>query len=400
MKVLAITNLFGFPWDNTRGIFNQQQFELLAQQVDLRVLVTVPWPEVLQNLRAYNAARRQSRLQGHRIDYVIFWYPPRLLQTWHPLFFFLSLALQRPATLFVHRAQALIGSWAFPDGVATSVVGRLTNTPVLMKVHGTDINDYLQRPGRRWQILAAMKHSAGVLAVSEALRNKLVQAGVPAGQVSVLYNGVDAAVFRPVLTETGRAAARNRVGLAAGDAMLLFVGNLKAAKGCLDLMAAFTRLAARADRHLYLTYIGSGPDASELRRQAVDAGLADRVRLMGKLAHRSLPDWMAAARLVCLPSHAEGVPNVLLEAMSCGTPVVATQVGGVSEVVPEFAGVLLAPHDQDALVAGLQSALTRVWDSARIAAHARQFSWDANVQGLLHHLRRVTSVMPKEGATP
>jgi glycosyltransferase involved in cell wall biosynthesis len=400
MKVLAITNLFGFPWDPTRGMYNQQQFTRLARHVDLRVLVAVPWPDALRHLRAYIAARRCQQQRNSGIDYFIFWYPPRMLQTMHPLFFFLSLVFQRPGTLFLRRWQVLLGSWAFPDGVATAAVGRMVGTPVLLKVHGTDINDYLSRPGRRWQILAAMRHSRAVLAVSEALRSRLVRAGVPAARVTVLYNGVDADLFRPAVHADDRAAARLHAGLANDDELLLFVGNLKPAKGCIDLLEAFVALASRPGPRLCLAFIGDGPAAAAMRQRVASAGLAERVRLLGKLDHHQLPAWYAAARLVCLPSHAEGVPNVLLEAMSCGTPVVASCVGGVPEVVPAFAGVLMPPQDPVALGAALQAALARQWEPARIAAHARQFGWQANVDGLRTLLAQVAGPVPMQQVQP
>ena len=87
-----------------------------------------------------------------------------------------------------------------------------------------------------------------------------------------------------------------------------------------------------------------------------------------------------------MPSHNEGVPNVVLEAMACGLPVVATRVGGVPEVLPDFAGMLVPPRDSTALAAALQQALAQRWDRDRIAAHARRFSWEANVHTVMHLL--------------
>jgi glycosyltransferase involved in cell wall biosynthesis len=389
LKVLAITNLYAFPWDGTRGMFNQQQFTRLARHVDLRVLVAVPWPEVLAHWQAYRAARRQGRRDGLGIDYVIFWYPPRLLQRLHPLWFFLSLVTQRPITLFRGGWDVLLGSWAFPDGVASAAIGRIARVPVVMKVHGTDVNDYLERPWRGAQIVAAACRSAAVLAVSEALRVRLALAGVPASHITVLRNGVDNALFFPQLPTPGSTEPRLRMGMAVNARLLLFVGNLKLTKGCRDLLEAFMALPDRP-RRLHLAFIGDGPAAAVLRQQiaGTDTGTADRVRLIGKCSHDELADWYRAADLVCLPSHAEGVPNVLLEAMACGTPVVATRVGGIPEVVPEFAGALIPPHDAVALTAALQAALDRPWDRSRIAAYARQFSWDTNVQGLVSLLQR------------
>jgi glycosyltransferase involved in cell wall biosynthesis len=112
------------------------------------------------------------------------------------------------------------------------------------------------------------------------------------------------------------------------------------------------------------------------------SGCADHVALMGAVAHDTLGDWFRAADLLCLPSHNEGVPNVVLEAMACGTPVVATRVGGIPEVLPEYAGVLVPVQDQPALESALLEATSRSWDHDAIAAHARGFRWDDNIDRL------------------
>lgn len=378
MRVLVITNLFGYPWDKTRGMFNQQQFDRLARRVDLRVLVAVPWTEAVRRPLQYWMARQEGRACWAYVDYFIFWYPPRLGRRLHAACFLLSMLVQRPATVLFGRWQALVGSWAYPDAVATTVIGCLTGTPVLMKVHGSDVNDYLAVPGKRWQFLAAAHRCRAVMCASAALREKLVGAGLDPERLLVNYNGVDNRLF----CWRDRLAARRSLGLQVDGRFLLFVGNLKFAKGCVDLLQAFVVLAAR-DPLLELVFIGDGEARAQLSVHAEQAGLGRRVHLRGKCPHAQLPAWYSAADVVCLPSHNEGVPNVVLEAMACGVPVVATRVGGIAEVLPDFAGEMVEPGHRDALEAALNRSLQRTWDPARISAHARQFSWDANIDKLL-----------------
>ncbi|MBK9607621.1 MAG: glycosyltransferase [Betaproteobacteria bacterium] len=377
MRVLAITNLFGFPWDTTRGMFNQQQFDRLAQRVDFKVLVAVPWTEALRRPSAYWTARREGRKRWAYVDYFVFWYPPGFGRSLHALCFFLSLLLQRPSTLLPGRWQALIGSWAYPDAVAAAIIGWLSATPVLMKVHGSDVNDYLNEPAKRWQFLAAARRCRTVMCASAALRQQLVDAGLEPDRVVVNYNGVDAARFKP----RDRCEARRSLDLMVEGRLLLFVGNLKVTKGCVDLMEAFVVLAAE-DARVMLVFIGDGEARAQLDALASRAGLGGRVRMLGKCTHAELPAWFSAADLLCLPSHNEGVPNVVLEAMACGVPVVATRVGGVPEVLPDFAGELVDLADPSALVAALKRALQHDWNAARIVEHAQQFSWDANITRL------------------
>lgn len=389
MKVLVITNLFGFPWDPTRGMFNQQQFDRLAQRVDLSVLVAVPWTDALKRPRAYWSARRDGQKRWPYVDYFIFWYLPGVAQPFHSIFFFVSLALQRPLTLFVKRWQAFIGSWGFPDAVATSWVGRLTSTPVLMKVHGTDVNDYLDVAPKRRQIMSAVQHSRAVMCASAALGARLVQAGAARERVHAIYNGVDSSRFVPA----SRQAARTALGLPAQAQLLLFIGNLKPSKGCVDLLDAFIQVAP-THPELQLIVIGAGAARDTITQRAAQNGLSQRVHLAGKVAHDLLPDWFAACDLFCLPSHNEGVPNVVLEAMACGVPVLATRVGGIPEVVPEFAGVLVPVQDGPALAAALSAALARTWDTQRIVTHARSFSWDTNIERVMNLLQATTNRHP------
>ena len=389
MKVLVITNLFGYPWDPTRGMFNQQQFDRLAQRVDLSVLVAVPWLDAFKRPRAYWSARRDGRKRWPYVDYFVFWYVPGVAQAAHSVFFFVSLAFQRPATLFAHGWHALIGSWGFPDAVAASWVGRLTRTPVLMKFHGTDVNDYLNVPSKRWQIMTAVQHRRAVMCASAALGNRLVDSGAARHQVHAVYNGVDAKRFFPARNLRVRATR----GMPGDARMLLFIGNLKPAKGCLDLLDAFIAVAA-AQPELHLVFIGDGAARDALTQRAASTGLAQRVHLVGKVEHALLPDWFAACDLFCLPSHNEGVPNVVLEAMACGVPVLATRVGGIPEVVPEFAGLLVDAQNGPALTIALNAALARTWDTARIAAHARGFSWDANIDRVMSLLQNATACAP------
>jgi glycosyltransferase involved in cell wall biosynthesis len=131
-----------------------------------------------------------------------------------------------------------------------------------------------------------------------------------------------------------------------------------------------------------------------LRERAAALNCIKRVTWVGPVSHDKLGDWFRAADLLCLPSHNEGVPNVVLEAMACGTPVVATRVGGIPEVVPEWAGILVPPHDIPALASALVEAGQRDWDDERIAAHAAGFRWEDNVDRLDAIMRGVADRAP------
>ena len=253
-------------------------------------------------------------------------------------------------------------------------------------MHGSDLNVQAEYPLRRRQIRSALRGSGAVVAVSRALADKAISIGADPARVSVIYNGVDSALFFP----GSRREARLRLQVSSDARLMLFVGNLKVTKGCLDLLEAFPAVLAALPR-AQLVYVGAGPSQAALLDRAAALGCAERVRLVGEIPHAALGDWFRAADLLCLPSHNEGVPNVVLEAMACGTPVVATRVGGIPEVVPDYAGILVPVGEQVALSAALIKASEHEWNNTQIALHAGDFRWDDNVGRLAGILQEVVT---------
>ncbi|WP_426661094.1 glycosyltransferase [Rhodanobacter aciditrophus] len=377
MKLLVLTNLFPTPWDPLRGAFNRQQFERLGRRHEVQVLTAVDFRERLRGRCG------EVRVPGLATDHFVFVYPPRFGRALHAACWLLSLLLQRGRRLRAAGYDGILASWAYPDAVAAGWLARLLGIPYVVKVHGSDLNVQATHALRRPQIAAALRGAAAVVAVSRALAGKAVALGADPARVHAIYNGVDGRRFAP----GDRAAARARLGLEDGGTLLLYVGNLKESKGCLDLLEAFAALAATQPQ-ARLAYVGEGACRAALAARAQVLGVATRVRLAGAMPHEALPDWFRAADLLCLPSHNEGVPNVVLEAMACGTPVVATRVGGIPEVVPAYAGRLVPPGDRDALADALVKATAQAWDHAAIAEHARGFNWDTNIDRLDAILRQ------------
>jgi glycosyltransferase involved in cell wall biosynthesis len=199
-----------------------------------------------------------------------------------------------------------------------------------------------------------------------------VQAGVPAERTSVIYDGVDTELFSP----RDRTGARAQLNLPQEGRIILFVGSLRPVKGPEHLVQAFAKLADSGTKDLRLVMVGTGPLEQALRARVRDLGLTDRVTFAGACLHREVSTWMAAADLLCLPSIDEGLPNVVLEALACARPVVASSVGGLAEVIDDDClGTLVPPGDPDSLASALGEALDRKWDTDVLLGKARQFSW-------------------------
>jgi glycosyltransferase involved in cell wall biosynthesis len=371
MKVLILTNLFPTPWDPLRGAFNRQQFERLGQLHEVDVLTAIDFRE------RFGERKCEVHANNLRIDYFVFVFLPRIGRSLHAFCWLLSLLWQRGRQIRQAHYDCMLVSWAYPDGAAVGWLARWLRIPYVVKVHGSDLNVQANHLLQRPQIRSALKGAAGVVAVSRALATKAIGLGTRPANVHVLYNGVDASIFRP---ET-RAASRAKLGLSTYTPLLLYVGNLKPSKGCLDLLEAFPALLAKQPL-ARLIYVGTGPARATLLERAKALGCLDHVELAGAVAHDELGDWFRSADLLCLPSHNEGVPNVVLEAMACGTPVVATHVGGIPEVVPHYAGILVPPRVRLALSTALIDASARRWNHKRIAAHARGFRWEDNIRQL------------------
>jgi glycosyltransferase involved in cell wall biosynthesis len=227
----------------------------------------------------------------------------------------------------------------------------------------------------RW----AAARAAGVVAVSEALRERLIELGVPAGRVQVLRNGVDLALFAP----QDRAAARRELGLDAAGPIVLSVGSLLPVKA-VDLVI---RAVAALPKAL-LVVVGDGPDKAKLQRLAQDLSLG--VRFLGSMAQARLATAYNAADVLVLASAREGCPNVLLEALACGTPVVAAAVGGVPEIVREpAAGRLIEDRTPAAIAGALCALLADPPPRATVRAYAEHFAWGPTTAGQIRLFRSI-----------
>lgn len=373
MKVQIITNLYPLPWAPNQASFNRQQFQHLSEKCPVRITILIPWVE---RFRHRNVSLKPVTEGNLQLSYRSYFYIPGLARWSYAATMWFSLLLES-RRIREFSPDCLLLSWAYPDGVAGTMLAKILGLPTLIKIHGSDINMHLSHASRARQILWAMGRAQQIVSVSQALVTRLTDAGIPAAKSKVIYNGVDKELFQPM--HRHRAVAQLQ--LAADRRILLFVGNLKQEKGCVDLLDAFAAISATIpDVDLY--YIGAGSQAELLLARATEQELQSRVILLGSLSHAQLALWMNAANIVSLPSYNEGVPNVLLEAMACGTPVVATAVGGIPEVVPKQAGILVEPGDIAGLTAALVEAFATEWKEEEIVNAVTSFDWETNSRQL------------------
>jgi glycosyltransferase involved in cell wall biosynthesis len=280
------------------------------------------------------------------------------------------------------RPDLILNYWLYPDGYAAVRVGRELGVPVIVGAIGSDLrrrNDPLTIRLVRQTMLQA----DAVITVSEELRQQAIAQGIPADKVTAILNGCDTSVFHP----GDRAEARTEVGCDAASELVVYAGNLLASKGLGELMEAFVELAKSRSR-LRLAIIGQGPYGEALARRAAAAGLTDRVTMPGRRDAKGIAQWMRAADVFCLPSYSEGCPNVVVEALACGRPLVATRVGGIPELVHGNSGILIPPREVGELRGALDAALSKGWDSDEIARTSTR-SWETVAAETLAVCRKV-----------
>jgi len=382
MRVLAVTKIFPNAVEPLSAPFNRQQLAALGQRCDVEVLATIPWFPGAGAFSRWSSAGKLSAVPRHDwIDGLAVAHPrvPYLPRFGHALSGALYAASVLP-DLLQRRGDfdVLLGTWAYPDGAAVVALGQLLGIPTVIKLHGSDMDVLAKRPSLRRQMQLALPRAGRVVAVSRSLAAAARELGVPDDRIDLIGNGVDSELFHP----RDRAAARAELGHA-GDARkwIVYVGRLEADKGVLDLATAFREVAAaRPDAVLVLIGDGKARAAAEETLKP----LGDRVLFLGARPLAEVPVWMGACDILTLPSHHEGTPNVLLEALACGRRVVATRVGGIPDVVHrDELGALVPASDPGALAQALLAALATEYDGAAVAALGSRGGW-AESAGRLH----------------
>jgi glycosyltransferase involved in cell wall biosynthesis len=380
MKLLTFTSLYPNAVHPGHGVFVENRLvELVgAGRTSAIVVAPVPWfPFGSARFGRFGAFARVPRVEERRG-----------IRVFHPRYLTIPLlgALLAPLSMALgarslvarliadgERFDVIDAHYFFPDGVAGALLARWFALPFVITARGSDINAIARHPVARRAILWAARGAGRVVAVSAALRDALVALGVDAARTTVLRNGVDCVRFHPV----DRAEARRQLGIDPAREVVLSVGRLHPLKGH-DLV--IEAVAHRPDALLLIA--GSGTEREALAARAAALGVTDRVRFLGQQPHERLAALYSCADVLVLASSNEGWPNVLLEAMACGTPVAATRVGGIPEVVtaPE-AGVLIEARTVDGIRTSLDALLNDRPDRAATRRYAERFGWDETTQG-------------------
>lgn len=261
------------------------------------------------------------------------------------------------------RPDVVYAHFLVPAGTLAAIASLFARVPLVVTAHGTDVRNVGRVPGVRALTRATVWRAQEVVAVSDFLRRALLERlALPPAKVEVIDSGVDLERFRGA----DAADARRRLGLGGEGPVYLCIGTLDERKNVVALADAFERLGFGQ-----LVLVGDG------RLRARVEGRRG-VRVVGRVPHAEVPDWIAACDVLCQPSLEEPFGQAILEAMACERPVVATSVGGPPEFVTPAAGVLVDPHSVESIRQGLERAAAL--PSPNHAARSAAAEHDVRVQ--------------------
>lgn len=388
IRTLLFSTLYPSDVRPSHGIFVETRLHhlLASGKVKTRVIAPVPWfplrHPAFGEYAKHAAVPRHETRNGINIDHPRYLLLPKIGMNSAP--YALAHAGLKAARQLIAQGwdfDLIDAHYYYPDGVAATIIGKALGKPVVITARGTDINLIPQYPRPRRLILQAAQDAAASITVCSALKDALVDLGAIAEKITVLRNGVDLELFRP----EDRAQARITFGMR-DEFVLASVGHLIERKGHHLAIEAMPQLP---DAVLYIA--GAGEEENRLHQLADRLGVAGRIRFLGAIPQIQLRTLYNAADALILASSREGWANVLLEAMACGTPVVASNVWGTPEVVASpAAGVLLPSRDAKGIAQAVTALREKLPQRAETCAYAEQFGWQPTTDGQIEIFRRVS----------
>jgi len=332
LRVLVFTLVFPNAKQPLHGTFVLERIRRLATLADIQVVAPIPW---FRAFRAQTLENQPSPIVP--ITHPKFWYPPKVLKYFRGAFLFLSTVREIARLRRSFDFDLIDAHFAYPDGFAAVLLGLWFERPVCITLRGT-IVQWSRRPIGRWLCDWAMRHAARVIAVAESLADRAREGQVREDRLMTIPNGIDTARFQLMASEE----ARRQLHLPEHGRILISVGHISPRKGFHRVIRSLPRVL-QSDPEMRLIIVG-GRGAEEDNTPALHAlvqrlGLSEHVLFVGPKTPDEIAVWLAAADVFVLASDFEGCPNVVLEAMACGRPVVASKVGDIERMVPPYAGV-------------------------------------------------------------
>ena len=353
------------------GLFVLRRLEKMGELANVRALIPQPWFPVVRP-RKINPPLKNPRIE---IESSGMFYVPRIANHWngHWMKRCVGQWLDSQEDKVIRNA-VVDAHFGYPEGVGCFQAARERGLPVFITIRGLEV-ELFNTPSRGSQLLEALCEATGVIAVSHSLKAAAIKAGVPARQITVIPNGVDATTY----CMGDKDQARADIGYRHAEKLIVSVGNLKPVKGHDILIRAIAEVKKQVD--VRLVCVGGGVDSAwgnKLQQLVNELGLSDRVRFAGAKAPKEVADWLRAADLFALASRREGCCNAVLEALSSGVPVAVTDAGDNAVFVKNLVNGQTAPvDDPQSLANAIVNCLKRDFNFQAIADSVKDSCWSS-----------------------
>jgi glycosyltransferase involved in cell wall biosynthesis len=386
MKVLVVSRHYIRPGAMTGAVVHRQCVELMRLGLDISVFCPVPrFPSLAAIPGGLKTAPVAKTIDDVPVMYIPYANVPSMISPDLEVASLSRALLRSLRTLGAGEGFDIVHAhMLFPTGAASLNVARQLGAPMLVTTRGSDThtNPYRNKGITRLTRKAILA-SDRIVAVSEELARDVLRLARPRLPVKVVNNGVDLQVFRPVADQV---LLRKALGLPAAGVGICTAGRLVVDKGIGELMQAFSGLIGTGE-DIWLAFVGEGPARPLIEAWTHREELEDRVYVTGALPHGEVSNWMRASDIFVLASYREGLPNVVLEAMACGRPVIATEVGGIPEAVGSEAAIVVPPGQAPPLMNALaaligSSSLREKMGRAALKRVRERFSWTRSAAAL------------------
>ncbi len=389
LRIAVITRYFPSSGEPSQGRSLYQTLRVLTRQAEVRVFFpNASYPTLLRpRSRTYRRLEASYSPPDVRASYHDY---PALPGLSRPLNGWNAARVLLPAVRGF-APDLILGCFLYPEGYAAVRIGKALSVPVVAMGIGSDINR-IGDPVSAMQTRAVLREADFLVTVSGDLRLKAIAMGARPEKARAVVNGCDLSVFHA----SDRLDARRKLEIAPDAEAVVYVGRMDVRKGLRELVAAAAALGKQRPR-LRVYLVGEGPDKPLILSAIQASNAGEYIHALPGCAFDDVAVWMAAADLVTLPSYMEGCPNVVLEALASGRPVVATNAGGTPEILSEECGRLAPPRDSAALAQALAAVLDKSWDAQAISARGSR-SWETVAAELLEVFQLVASTQEGKDA--
>lgn len=385
MRLLFVSSLYPNSIRRESATYNRQLVFALSEKVDVSVIAPVLWfpgvkPEPDGKLPPF-----REEIDGVLVTHPRVFYTPGIFLRYHWQMYRSCLRKHFYAVVNEFKPDAVLIGFLYPDASAVVPLCNELRIPYALRVNGSDFRIRTKQAGFRSIIVELLQQAPLIFCPGEALRRDIVQSGIHNGKVIAFRNGVDPRLFRfRTDSDAMKEFLRKKWCLPYFERKqyVLFVGNLQKVKGADRLILSWREICQRYP-YAKLLLIGDGPERKRLERMACSISGDVQPLFLGILPHEIIGLWMNIADCICVPSRSEGMPNVIVESLASGTPVVATDVGEIPFMIKDgINGYIIRTKNVSEkdivteLAVQLERALVQNWDRRFIAEHSGVCTWD------------------------